>query len=146
MNLNKVMIAGNLVRDPEIRQTPTGLSIGKFSIAINRFVAGKNGAEGRNEVTYVDADCFGKTAEYLGRTFRKGKSIFIEGRLQLQTWDDRTTGQKKSKLSVIAESIMSPVPTGTSSPAAETNAPAPSANHATESTQETPPAGDDVPF
>jgi single-strand DNA-binding protein len=147
MNLNKVIIAGNLTRDPEIRYTPAGLAIAKFSVAINRSVAGQGGAERRNEVTYVDVDSFGKQAEYVGKTFRKGKSIFVEGRLQFQMWDDKATGAKKTKLSIIAENVQSPIPTGTTANAQETDAPAPAAPAAAPAaTNQEPAAGDDVPF
>ena len=148
MNLNKVMLAGNLVRDPEIRYTPKGLAIAKFSLAVNRAIGGE---DKRNEVTYVDVDCFGKTAEFVGKSFGKGKNVFLEGRLQFQMWDDRTTGQKKTKLSVIADTVLATAPASYNqapgaAPSAEAPAPAAPAAAATPVEADGPPEGDDVPF
>jgi single-strand DNA-binding protein len=103
-NLNKVMLMGNLTRDPEMKYTPKGTAIANFGIAINRNYTTESG-EKREEVTFVDLEAFGRTAEIIGEYFKKGRPIFIEGRLKLDTWDDKQTGQKKSKLRVIVDSF-----------------------------------------
>ena len=103
-NLNKVMLMGNLTRDPEIKYTPKGTAIANFGIAINR-VFTPEGGERREEVTFIDLEAFGRTAEVIGEYFKKGRPIFIEGRLKLDQWDDKTTGKKQSKLRVVVESF-----------------------------------------
>ena len=102
-SLNKVLIVGNLTRDPELRYTPKGTAIAKLGMAINRTFT--QDGEKKEEVTFVDVDAFGKTAENCGQYLRKGRSCLIEGRLKLDTWDDKSTGQKRSKLGVVAESV-----------------------------------------
>jgi len=104
MNLNKLFIGGNLTRDPELKYTPKGSAICKFGIAVNRKWKTESGEE-KEEVTFVDIDCFGKTAELIAKLFKKGKPILVEGRLKLDQWDDKQTGQKKSKLGVTMESF-----------------------------------------
>ena len=103
-NLNKVMLMGNLTRDPEIKYTPKGTAIANFGIAINR-VFTPEGGEKREEVTFIDLEAFGRTAEIIGEYFKKGRPIFIEGRLKLDQWDDKTTGKKMSKLRVVVDSF-----------------------------------------
>jgi len=100
--LNKVLLIGNLTRDPELRMTQGGQAICKFGIAINRTFTGQDGQK-KEEVTFVDVDCFGKTAENVGKYFTKGKPIFVEGRLKLDTWEK--DGQKKSKIGVVLENF-----------------------------------------
>jgi len=104
MNLNKLSLAGNLTKDPELRYTPKGAAVCKFGIAINRSWKSESG-EKKEEVTFVDVDAFGRTAESITQYFKKGRGIYIEGRLKLDAWDDKQTGQKRSKLGVIAESF-----------------------------------------
>ena len=101
-SFNKVIVMGNLTRDPEMRVTPAGLAICKFSIAINRKFKMQSGEE-REEVTYVDVDAFGKQAEVIAKFFSKGKAILVEGRLKTDSWEDKTTKQKRSKLGVTLE-------------------------------------------
>jgi single-strand DNA-binding protein len=103
-NLNKVMLMGNLTRDPEIKYTPKGTAIANFGIAVNRNYS-TEGGEKREEVTFIDLEAFGRTAEIIGEYFKKGRPIFIEGRLKLDSWDDKQTGQKKSKLRVVVDSF-----------------------------------------
>jgi single-strand DNA-binding protein len=103
-NLNKVMLMGNLTRDPEIKYTPKGTAIANFGIAINR-VFTPEGGERREEVTFIDLEAFGRTAEVIGEYFKKGRPIYVEGRLKLDQWDDKTTGKKMSKLRVVVESF-----------------------------------------
>src|SRR5712671_4985967 len=103
-NFDKVILMGNLTRDPELRYTPKGLAIAKFGLAVNRVWTNEAG-EKKEEVTFVDVDVFGRTAENVGQYMRKGRPILIEGRLRLDQWDDKQTGQKKSKLGVVAETV-----------------------------------------
>ena len=95
---------GNLTRDPEIKYTPKGTAIANFGIAINR-VFTPEGGERREEVTFIDLEAFGRTAEVIGEYFKKGRPIYVEGRLKLDQWDDKTTGKKMSKLRVVVESF-----------------------------------------
>lgn len=101
-NFNKVILAGNLTRDPELRYTPKGTAIAKFGLAINRNWTGEDGQK-REEVTFVDVDAFGKQAEVIGQYLRKGRPVLVEGRLKLDQWDDKQTGQKRSRLGVVLE-------------------------------------------
>lgn len=103
-NFNKVILAGNLTRDPELRYTPKGTAIARLGLAINRNWTSEAG-EKKEETTFVDVDAFGKTAEIIGQYLKKGRPILIEGRLRYDTWEDKQTGQKKSKLGVVLESF-----------------------------------------
>ncbi len=103
-NLNKVMLMGNLTRDPEIKYTPKGIAIADIALAVNRTYSTDSG-EKREEVTFIDVTCWGRNAEIVGEYFKKGRPLYVEGRLQLDTWDDKTTGQKRSKLKVVGENI-----------------------------------------
>jgi single-strand DNA-binding protein len=101
-NFNKVILAGNLTRDPELKYTSKGTAIARITIAINRSWKTETG-EGKEEVTFVDIDAFGKQAETIGQYFKKGRPILVEGRLRLDQWDDKQTGQKRSRLGVVLE-------------------------------------------
>lgn len=102
MSFNKVILMGNLTRDPELRQTQSGTSVCRFSIAVNRSYNAQDGSS-RDETCFVEIDCFGRTAENISKYFSKGKPILVEGRLRQDTWDDKQTGQKRSKLLVVLE-------------------------------------------
>lgn len=142
-NFNKVILMGNLTRDPELRYTPKGTAIAKLGVAVNRRWTGEGG-EQREETTFVDVDAFGKQAETLGQYMKKGRPIFIEGRLRLDSWEDKNTGQKRSKLGVVMENFQfmgqggaeggsgGGAPRSASVPAAGAGSP--------------PPEDDDVPF
>ncbi|MGJ8632709.1 MAG: single-stranded DNA-binding protein [Luteolibacter sp.] len=101
-NLNKVMLIGNLTRDPELRHTPKGLAVTDLGVAVNRRTQDGNGGW-RDETTFVDVTVWGNTAENAQKYLSKGRGVFIEGRLQMDTWDDKATGQKRSKLKVVGE-------------------------------------------
>jgi single-strand DNA-binding protein len=101
---NKVILAGNLTRDPELRYTPSGTAIAKFGLAVNRRWKDQNG-EQKEEVTFVDVDAFGKQAELIGQYVKKGNPLLVEGRLRLDTWEDKQTQQKKSRLGVVLEGM-----------------------------------------
>lgn len=103
-NFNKVMLMGNLTRDPEIRYTPKGTAVCEIGMAINRYFSGESGDK-REETTFVDVTLWGRTAEIAQEYLKKGKPVFIEGRLQLDSWEDKTSGQKRSKLKVVAEGM-----------------------------------------
>src|SRR5512146_648669 len=103
-NFNKVILVGNLTRDPELRYTPKGMAIAKVGLAINRNWTSESG-EKKEEVTFVDVDIFGRTAENVAQYMKKGRPILIEGRLRLDQWDDKQTGQKRSKLGVVGEVV-----------------------------------------
>ncbi len=95
---------GRLTRDPELRVTPNGNNICKLGIALSRKFKLADGSI-KDEVTFIDVDAFGRQAEVISKYFSKGKPIFIEGRLKLDQWDDRATGEKRSKLSVVLETF-----------------------------------------
>lgn len=102
--LNKVMLIGNLTRDPEIRYTPKGTAVTDIGLAINRVISGENG-ERQEETTFVDVTLWGRTAEIAGQYLAKGRPVFIEGRLQVDQWQDKTSGEKRSRLKVVAEAM-----------------------------------------
>ena len=103
-SFNKVILLGNLTRDPEMRYTPKGSAVCDLGVAVNRVYTTDTG-EKREEVTYVDVVLWSRLAEIAGEYLKKGRPIFIEGRLQLDTWDDKQSGQKRSKLRVIGETM-----------------------------------------
>jgi len=150
-SFNKVILAGNLTRDPELRYTPKGTAIARLGIACNRKWKSETG-EWKEEVTFVDVDAFGKTAETIAQYLKKGRPILIEGRLRYDTWEDKQTNQKKSKLGVVLENFQF-LDSGrggdggeaTNRPAAPASRPAAAPAEAPE--PEVPPhEGDDVPF
>jgi single-strand DNA-binding protein len=103
-NFNKVILAGNLTRDPELRYTPKGTAIAKIGLAINRTWKNESG-EQQTEVTFVDVDAFGRQAEVVAQYMKKGRPLLVEGRLKLDQWEDKNTQQKQSKLKVVLESF-----------------------------------------
>lgn len=103
-SVNKVILIGNLTRDPEIRYTPKGTAVGDLGMAMNRVRMDDNDQR-IEEVTFVDVTVWGKTAENVGKFLSKGRQVYIEGRLQMDTWDDKTTGQKRTKLKVVADNV-----------------------------------------
>jgi single-strand DNA-binding protein len=103
-SFNKVILLGNLTRDPEVRYTPKGSAVCDLGLAVNRQYTLDSG-EKREEVTFVDVVLWARLAEIAGEYLKKGRPVFIEGRLQLDTWDDKQSGQKRSKLRVIGETM-----------------------------------------
>jgi single-strand DNA-binding protein len=150
-NFNKVILAGNLTRDPELRYTPKGVAIAKFGLAINRSWKTETG-EVREEVTFVDIDAFGKQAETIGQYLKKGRPILVEGRLKLDQWDDKQTGQKRSRLGVVLDGFQfldsgNRTEGGTEAPRARpAAAPAAASAAATPEAEAPEPEQDDVPF
>lgn len=168
-SFNKVILMGNLTRDPEVRYIPSGSAVTDIGLAVNRTWYDKSANEKREEVTFVDVTLWGRTAEIAGEYLSKGRPVLIEGRLHLDTWQDRETGQNRSKLKIIGENMTmlgsrtdgggggrSGPPTGgphhnqagQSAPIAPTAAPA-STQTPDQAFYDNPPAGppaDDVPF
>jgi single-strand DNA-binding protein len=152
-NFNKVILAGNLTRDPELRYTPKGTAIATFGLAINRKWKSETG-ETKEEVTFVDVDAFGRQAEVVAQYMKKGRPFLVEGRLKLDQWEDKNTHQKQSKLKVVLEGFSfidtkgvdggvpsdAPRARPAAAPAAAAEAPAPAEPEASE------PEQDDVPF
>ena len=101
-NFNKVFLMGNLTRDVELNAIASGQHVAKIGLAVNRRWVGQDG-EKKEETTFVDCEAWGKTAENVAKFFSKGRPIFIEGRLKLDTWQDKESGQNRSKLKVVVE-------------------------------------------
>jgi single-strand DNA-binding protein len=103
-NLNKVQLMGNITRDPEVRYTPKGTAVTDISLAINRSFNSDDG-ERREETTFVDITFWGRQAEVIGEYMKKGRPLYVEGRLQLDSWEDKTSGQQRSRLKVVGENF-----------------------------------------
>ena len=149
---------GNLTRDPELRYTPKGTAVAKVGLAVNRTWKTDTG-ETKEEVTFVDIDVFGRTAENVSQYLRKGSSMMVEGRLRLDSWEDKQTQQKRSKLGVVAETVQfiggraeggRPEGAPASEPRPRSSAPAPAPRPTPEAAHpdaDVPPhEEDDVPF
>ena len=103
-SLNKVLLMGNLTRDPELRVTPKGTPICQFSLAINRQFKMESG-ESREEVIYVDIEAWGKQGETIAKYCTKGRPLYVEGRLRLDQWEDKNTKEKRSRMKVVLENF-----------------------------------------
>ena len=104
-SFNKVILMGNLTRDPQVRYTPRGSAVAEIGLAVNRTWFDKQTNSRKEEVTFIDVTLWGRDAEVAGEYLSKGRPVLIEGRLQLDSWDDKETGQKRSKLRVVGESM-----------------------------------------
>lgn len=104
-SFNKVILVGNLTRDPEVKHTTNGTAVAEIGMAISRTWFDKRANEKKEETTFVDVTLWGRQAEVAGEYLTKGRPVLIEGRLSLDTWDDRETGKKRSKLKVIGEQM-----------------------------------------
>ena len=102
-SVNKVILIGNLTRDPQSRQLPTQSTVSEFGLAMSRKFKGNDG-EDREDVCFVDCTAFGRQAEVIQKYCKKGKSLYVEGRLRYDTWEDKNGGGKRSKLYVVANS------------------------------------------
>jgi single-strand DNA-binding protein len=102
--LNKVFLIGNLTRDPELRVTPKGTAICQFGLAVNRQFKDESGAS-RDETTFVDIEAWGKQGELVSKYLSKGSPAMVEGRLKFDSWEDKTSGQKRSKLKVVLDNV-----------------------------------------
>jgi single-strand DNA-binding protein len=103
-NFNKVYLMGNLTRDPEMRVTPKGTAICQFGLAISRSWKDESG-QTREETAFVDIEAWGKQGEVISKYCTKGRPLFVEGRLKFDQWEDKTSGQKRSKLKVVLENF-----------------------------------------
>jgi single-strand DNA-binding protein len=150
-NFNKVILAGNLTRDPEMRYTPKGTAVARIGLAINRTWKNEAG-ESQTEATFVDVEAFGRQAEVIAQYMKKGRPFLVEGRLKLDQWEDKNTHQKQSKLKVILEGfsfIDSRQGDGSGAPSAGPRAAAPAGAPAAGPAAEPEPPPheeDDVPF
>lgn len=136
-SFNKVILLGNLTRDIEMRYTPSGMAVADIGLAVNRTWFDKNANEKKEEVTFVDVTFFGRQAEVAGEYLAKGRELLIEGRLQMDSWDDKQTGAKRYKLKVMGESMTMITGKGGQQRKHETSYSAP---------QTTPVNKDEVPF
>ncbi|MDO4742023.1 MAG: single-stranded DNA-binding protein [Candidatus Saccharibacteria bacterium] len=99
---SKAIIAGNITRDPELRSTPSGASVCSFSVAVNRVYRDTNG-EQKEDVSFIDCSAWGKLAEMIGSYAKKGTGVLVSGRLSQRSWEDKTTGAKRSRVEIVVE-------------------------------------------
>lgn len=128
-SLNKVMLIGRTTRDPEVRVTPKGTSICQFSLAVNREWKNEAG-EKQEEVLFADCEAWGKAGETIGKWVTKGKELYVEGRLRLDTWEDKNTKEKRSRMKVVVDQFQFLGGKGDSAPAQPAEHPAPAAQPA----------------
>ncbi len=102
---NKVILVGNLTRDPELRHIPSGTAVTDLGLAVNRTWTDRNTNQRNEETTFVDVTCWGRTAEIACEYLRKGRPVLVEGRLQMDEWNDRETGAKRTKLKVVCDNM-----------------------------------------
>ncbi len=103
-NFNKVFLMGNLTRDPDLRYMPNGTAVANFGLAVNRKWKSGDGSD-REETLFIDVTAFARQAEVMSEHLSKGRPVFIEGRLRLEQWEDRQSGQKRSKHTVTVENF-----------------------------------------
>src|SRR6185369_590210 len=103
-SFNKVILAGNLTRDPELRYTPKGTAVVKIGLAVSRTWTGEDGQK-KEEVSFIDIEAWGRQGEVIAQYMKKGRPLLVEGRLKLDSWEDKNTKQKVSKLKVVLESF-----------------------------------------
>ncbi len=132
LNLNHVTLAGNLTRDPELRQIGADRVVASTGLAVNRRWKDQVSGEQREEATFIEIEAWGRTAELIGQYLKKGSPAYIEGRLKLDAWDDKESGQKRSKLKVIADNVqfLSTRPAGETNEAAQATSTAPATSAA----------------
>ena len=104
-NFNKVILMGNLTRDPEMRVLPSNMPVASFGVAVNDRFKNKQTEQWEERPNFIDCEAFGRTAENIGKFFSKGKPIFLEGKLRFDQWEDRQSGQKRSKLKVVVDTF-----------------------------------------
>lgn len=104
-SFNKVILVGNLTRDPEVKYLPSSTAVAEIGLAVNRTWFDKQSNTRKEDVTFIDVTLWGRTAEIAGEYLSKGRSVLIEGRLQLDTWQDKETGKNRSKLKVVGEQM-----------------------------------------
>ncbi|MBQ3430606.1 single-stranded DNA-binding protein [Candidatus Saccharibacteria bacterium] len=99
---SKAIITGNLTRDPELRTTPNGASVCSFSVAVNRVFRDSSGTQ-QEQVSFIDCSAWGKLGEMIGQYAKKGAGVLVSGRLDQRTWEDKNTGQKRSRVEIVVE-------------------------------------------
>ncbi|MBR3115902.1 single-stranded DNA-binding protein [Candidatus Saccharibacteria bacterium] len=99
---SKAIITGNLTRDPELRTTPSGASVCSFSVAINRVYRDANG-EQKEDVSFIDCSAWGKLGEMINQYAKRGSGVLVSGRLDQRSWEDKNTGQKRSRVEIVVE-------------------------------------------
>ena len=104
-SFNKVILMGNLTRDPQVRYTPSGSAVTELGLAVNRTWFDKQTNSKKEDTTFVDVTVWGRTAEVAGEYLSKGRPVLIEGRLQLDQWQDKESGQNRSKLKVVCDNM-----------------------------------------
>ncbi len=104
-SFNRVILVGNLTRDPEVRYTPGGTAVTEIGLAVNRYWFDKGSNERKEETTFIDVTLWGRQAEVAGEYLSKGRPVLIEGRLQTDSWDDKETGKRRTKLKVVGETL-----------------------------------------
>ncbi|MBR3248535.1 single-stranded DNA-binding protein [Candidatus Saccharibacteria bacterium] len=144
---SKAIITGNLTRDPELRTTPNGASVCSFSVAVNRVYKDANGAQ-REDVSFIDCSAWGKLGEMINQYAKKGSGVLVSGRLDQRSWEDKNTGQKRSRTEIVVEDFnftgSAPSSNGTSSfGASDTVTSADSAEGSSDPADA--PAGGDIP-
>lgn len=146
-NVNKVILIGNVTRDPEVRHTPKGTAVTDLGIAVNRVYSSEQGDK-REETTFVDVTLWGRQAELAGEYLTKGRPVYIEGRLQMDSWEDKASGQKRSKLKVVGEAMQFLGGRGESAGSASGGARSGQDNSSSlhESHESEPMHDDDIPF
>lgn len=102
--MNKVILIGNVTRSIEVKLTPKGMAVAATSLAINRTYKDDSGQK-REEATFVDVELWGRLAEIAGEYVKKGDPLYIEGRLKQESWEEKETGKKRTRLKVVAESL-----------------------------------------
>lgn len=131
MYINKVMLYGNLTRDPEMRALPSGMQVTSFSVATNRVYKDRDGNK-QEQTEFHNAVVFGRQAETVAQYLKKGSSVYVEGRLQTRSWDDKETGKKQYRTEVVADRVQfgpraggaSGAPAGSDMGSGESHAPA----------------------
>jgi len=131
LNLNNVVLAGHLTRDPELKQIGADRVVANTGLAINRRWKDASGTQ-HEEATFVEIEAWGRTAELVGQYLKKGSPAYIEGRLKLDSWDDKESGQKRTKMKVVAENVqfLASRPSSEGGDAGERSQPAPAASRA----------------
>ena len=99
---SKAIITGNLTRDPELRTTPNGATVCSFSVAVNRVFKDANG-EQKEDVSFIDCSAWGRLGEMIGQYAKKGSGVLVSGRLDQRSWEDKTSGQKRSRVEIVVE-------------------------------------------
>jgi len=152
-SFNRVILVGNLTRDPQVKYTPSGMAVTEIGLAVGRVWNDRQTGQKREETTFVDVTLWGRQAEIAGEYLGKGRPVLIEGRLQLDTWEDKQTQQKRSKLRVVGETMQllgtrgeSGGRAGSGPPAFDAGPPVGSGESGFESEMLGGPPSDEVPF